>query len=79
MVFDKKKNTVQNFVSFFPGVLDLIIIATKDSTIGEKIKALTWKVQSEGVRSYSSYTITVLYLWLTVVSSVAYWFVHKAP
>ena len=45
-----KKNTVQNFVSFFPGVLDLIIIATKDSTIGEKIKALTWKVQSEGVR-----------------------------
>jgi len=31
------------------GVLDLIIIATKDSTIGEKIKALTWKVQSQGV------------------------------
>lgn len=38
------------------GVLDLIIIATKDSTIGEKIKALTWKVQSQGVSKiiYSS-------------------------
>ena len=50
------KSTVQNFVSFFPGVLDLIVIATKDSTIGEKIKALTWKVQSEGVRSLSLLT-----------------------
>ncbi|KAL9951583.1 hypothetical protein ACROYT_G044267 [Oculina patagonica] len=37
-----------DFIGKDPGVLDLIIIATKDSTIGEKIKALSWKVQSEG-------------------------------
>lgn len=42
------------FCFIFSGVLDLIIIATKDSTIGEKIKALTWKVQSEGVRTNTS-------------------------
>ena len=34
---------------FLVGILDLIITATKDSGIGEKIKALTWKVHSEGV------------------------------
>ena len=32
------------------GVLDLIIVATKDEMIGEKIKSLSWKIQSEGVR-----------------------------
>ena len=31
------------------GVMDILIVATKDSDIGEKIKSLSWKVQSEGV------------------------------
>lgn len=60
------KNYCSKFCVIFPGVLDLIIIATKDSTIGEKIKALTWKVQSEGVRSSTllcNYTCTCGYLW----------------
>lgn len=45
------RNILIKILFFFSGVLDLIIIATKDSTIGEKIKALTWKVQSDGVRT----------------------------
>ena len=32
------------------GVTDLIITATKDCSIAEKIKALSWKIQSKGVR-----------------------------
>ena len=42
-------NTVPNVLSIV-GVTDLIITATKDSSIAEKIKALSWKIQSEGVR-----------------------------
>lgn len=42
-------NTVPNVLSLL-GVTDLIITATKDSSIAEKIKALSWKIQSEGVR-----------------------------
>ena len=41
-------HTPQNLF-FLVGILDLIVTATKDSGIGEKIKALTWKVHSEGV------------------------------
>lgn len=42
-------NKVNKSFSFL-GVLDLIIVATKDEMIGEKIKSLSWKIQSEGVR-----------------------------
>ena len=59
--------------------MDLIIIATKDCTIGEKIKALMWTVQSEGVKSLTLLTQLHLYLWLPVVGSATYWFVHRAP
>ncbi|XP_073227424.1 uncharacterized protein [Porites lutea] len=37
-----------DFIGKDPGVTDLIITATKDSSIAEKIKALSWKIQSEG-------------------------------
>ncbi|RMX53205.1 hypothetical protein pdam_00020636, partial [Pocillopora damicornis] len=37
-----------DFIGKDPGVLDLIIVATKDEMIGEKIKSLSWKIQSEG-------------------------------
>ena len=42
-------NTVPNVFSRV-GVTDLIITATKDCSIAEKIKTLSWKMQSEGVR-----------------------------
>ena len=32
------------------GILDLISVATKDKGIGDKVKSLIWKAQSEGVR-----------------------------
>jgi len=38
------------FIGKDPGVLDLIITATGDCGIGEKMNAISWKVQSEGVR-----------------------------
>lgn len=42
-------NTVPNVFSRV-GVTDLIITATEDCLIAEKIKTLSWKMQSEGVR-----------------------------
>lgn len=36
------------FIGKDPGVLDLIITATGDCGIGEKMNAISWKVQSEG-------------------------------
>lgn len=38
------------FWNFLSGILDLIITATGDSGIGEKMNAISWKALSEGVR-----------------------------
>ncbi|PFX19137.1 hypothetical protein AWC38_SpisGene16452 [Stylophora pistillata] len=37
-----------DFIGKDPGVLDLIIVATKDEMIGERIRSLSWKMQSAG-------------------------------
>ena len=36
-------------MALISGILDLASVATKDSRIGEKIRALSLKIQSEGV------------------------------
>lgn len=57
-----------------PGVLDLIITATRDCGIGEKMKALSWKAQSEGggkneaAADIADYLLTCIYDTIPAVS-----------